>query len=407
MNSLAIDQLKRICAVAKGCDVKVGLYVGKEQQEALATEELNAPDKFGDMLTDRQQMAEHPPDVVITNYAMLDRVLTSRKHFPLVEKSVNTLRYIVLDELHTYRGSRAADLSFLLRRLRHLCAGQAKPPVIVGCSATLADFDGPLAEELKLYINELLAVHDFVSIQPTFESDEPWDSVEDIFLPPDLLGLSPVIRDQLRDGLQLVERLTGRRMSPLSLIPKGNGKESSVAASLRSTAVFRLIAERLRESCASLAELEDAIRISFPAVGEHARDLLRCYLTVIAFANHFRDETPPLLDFRVHMFLRELGGRLKMCIFCRSYHPGEEDHCPDCGAPHLFFVYGRSPRMAIAQVRDKRLSPSLSARKEGAKRDYFVLIDTEGGGQRGNGFILGRQTPTGSCFRRMLPATCR
>ena len=383
MNSLAIDQLKRIGLAAKRCGVTVGVYVGQEQQEAIAGETLDDPERFGDLLTARQQMTAHPPDILITNYAMLDRVLTSSKHFPLIEKSANTLRCIVLDELHSYRGSRAADLSFLLRRLRHLCAGQAKPPVLVGCSATLADFDGPLAEELSLYIDDLLGVRDFAAVQPTFEPDEPWDVVEPILPPQDFSCLSSTIKDQLNDGLRLVERLTERRMTSLSLLPRG--KESFVAASLRSTAVFRMISERLRESCANLAELENAIRVSFPAVGEHARNLLRSYLTAIAFANHFRDETPPLLDFRVHMFLRELGGQLKMCIFCHSYHPGEEDHCPDCCSPHLFFVYSQSPRKAIAQVRDKRLSPSLAGRKDGAaKRDYFVLIDPDGvsGGQR-------------------------
>jgi hypothetical protein len=395
-NALASDQLKRICAMAKGCDVKVGVYVGKEQQEAIAVEALDAPEQYGDLLTDRQQMAEHPPDVVITNYAMLDRVLTSREHFPLIEKSLNTLRHIVLDELHTYRGSRAADLSFLLMRLRHLCVGQAKPPVVVGCSATLADFDGPLAEELNLYIDELLGVRDFVAVQPTFEPDEPWDSAENIPPPNDLSNLSCTIQDQLNDGLGLVQQLTGQRMTAISL------EKGRAASALRKTAVFQLIAKRLRESSASLAELEEALLALFPSVAEGARDLLRCYLTAIAFVDSFRDGAQPLLDFRVHIFLRELGGRLKMCIFCRSYHPGEEDYCPDCGAPHLFFVYSQSPRRAIAQVRDKRLSPSLTARKDGAaKRDYFVLIDPDGvsGGQRfhlespnSDGFLLSPDT---------------
>jgi hypothetical protein len=379
MNALAGDQVKRIDAIARCSGVTVGMYVGKKRQGTKDGEWIEPEIYNSDglkLLTNHEEMIKRPPDILVTNYVMLDRMLTSRLHYPLLEKSKETLRYIVLDELHSYRGSCAADLSFLLRRLRHLCEDQAQSPVIVGCSATLADFDGPLAAEMRRYVTELLGIGDFEIVRPTFEYDQPFDDSAIVHQPPDQTEL-PSFVENVPESLKLVEKLTGRRMTRLSLISR-NG-EVGVFSALRNTAVFRLLANRLRRSSASLEELESLVRHEWPCSEEWARRLVQSYLTAIAFANSFRDKSPPLLDFRVHMFLRELSGYLKMCVFCQTYHPGEEDTCISCGASHLFFVYRHSPDKAVARVRDRRLCPSLvDCEQSESKRDYFVLVDPKG-----------------------------
>ena len=84
----------------------------------------------------RQEILADPPDIILTNYVMLELVLTrpeERKH--LVE-AAKDFRFLVLDEMHTYRGRQGADVALLVRRLRDACA--ADDVQVIGTSATMA-----------------------------------------------------------------------------------------------------------------------------------------------------------------------------------------------------------------------------------------------------------------------------
>lgn len=83
----------------------------------------------------RRAIIDAPPDILLTNYVMLELLLTRPHERKLVE-AMRGLRFLVLDELHTYRGRQGADVAMLLRRLRELCV--ANDLVHVGTSATMA-----------------------------------------------------------------------------------------------------------------------------------------------------------------------------------------------------------------------------------------------------------------------------
>jgi len=84
---------------------------------------------------EREQILQHPPDILLTNYVMLELILTRIEERRLVEHAGN-LRFLVLDELHTYRGRQGADVAMLVRRCRE--AFQSKSLHCVGTSATMA-----------------------------------------------------------------------------------------------------------------------------------------------------------------------------------------------------------------------------------------------------------------------------
>ncbi|MFW5628639.1 MAG: DEAD/DEAH box helicase [Candidatus Cloacimonadaceae bacterium] len=84
---------------------------------------------------DRKKIWENPPDIILTNYVMLELILTRPEEAKLVENCQN-LKYLVLDELHTYRGRQGADVAMLVRRTR-LATG-AHDLICVGTSATMA-----------------------------------------------------------------------------------------------------------------------------------------------------------------------------------------------------------------------------------------------------------------------------
>jgi superfamily II DNA helicase RecQ len=84
----------------------------------------------------RREILANPPDILLTNYVMLELVLTrpdERKH---LIRAAQGLRFLVLDELHTYRGRQGADVAMLVRRLRDACASEVLQ--VIGTSATMA-----------------------------------------------------------------------------------------------------------------------------------------------------------------------------------------------------------------------------------------------------------------------------
>jgi ATP-dependent helicase YprA (DUF1998 family) len=77
---------------------------------------------------------EYPPDILLTNYVMLELILTRATERRMLASKM--LQFLVLDELHTYRGRQGADVALLVRRVRdRLAAGEVQR---VGTSATLA-----------------------------------------------------------------------------------------------------------------------------------------------------------------------------------------------------------------------------------------------------------------------------
>jgi hypothetical protein len=85
---------------------------------------------------ERQEILANPPDILLTNYVMLELILTRVDERQLVQ-AAQGLRFLVLDELHTYRGRQGADVALLVRRTREACA--ATQLQHVGTSATIGE----------------------------------------------------------------------------------------------------------------------------------------------------------------------------------------------------------------------------------------------------------------------------
>ena len=125
MNALANSQLKEIERFIEQAHIPtalkpvVGRYTGQDSREA------------------RQQIAAHPPDILLTNFMMAELLLTRQDALDSqVIENARGLEFIVLDELHTYRGRQGADVAILVRRLRDRCTPD-KEPVCIGTSATM------------------------------------------------------------------------------------------------------------------------------------------------------------------------------------------------------------------------------------------------------------------------------
>jgi ATP-dependent helicase YprA (DUF1998 family) len=157
LNALANDQLyKRIVPLfverfrSKG--IRVGRYTGltrkgitrqNAEAEVLASDPFfseQPPHGLGwnsvplNWLLTREEMLSQPPHVLITNYAMLEHLLLFPKNAPLFQHAM--LRYLVLDEIHTYSGAQATEVAFLVRKLRRRLNLSAEAIRYIGTSAS-------------------------------------------------------------------------------------------------------------------------------------------------------------------------------------------------------------------------------------------------------------------------------
>ena len=69
------------------------------------------------VITDRDTLRRAPPDILLTNYKMLDHMLLNPGRADMWRLSAESLQYLVLDEFHTYDGAQGTDVAMLLRRL--------------------------------------------------------------------------------------------------------------------------------------------------------------------------------------------------------------------------------------------------------------------------------------------------
>ena len=95
---------------------------------------------------ERKEILANPPDILLTNYVMLELLMTRFGEQELIKRAEG-LKFMVLDELHMYRGRQGADVSMLVRRVRS--ATKSPEMLCVGTSATLAgaaDFEAQRVE---------------------------------------------------------------------------------------------------------------------------------------------------------------------------------------------------------------------------------------------------------------------
>lgn len=96
--------------------ISFGQYTGQEKQDV------------------RENIREKPPQILLTNYMMLELLLTRGQERGIRDAIYKNLKFLVFDELHTYRGRQGSDIAMLIRRIRAMCM---QPITCIGTSATL------------------------------------------------------------------------------------------------------------------------------------------------------------------------------------------------------------------------------------------------------------------------------
>ncbi|MEI6269087.1 MAG: DEAD/DEAH box helicase [Methylococcaceae bacterium] len=153
LNALINSQRDRLRAWTNTFEggVRFCLYNGNTPTNIQAANQNETPNE----ILSRALLRKEPPPLLVTNSTMLEYMLVRQDDAPILQKSQGKLRWIVLDEAHTYIGSQAAELSLLLRRVLHGFGVKSEDVRFIATSATIGDKDNA---SLQRYLADLAGI---------------------------------------------------------------------------------------------------------------------------------------------------------------------------------------------------------------------------------------------------------
>ena len=153
MNALANDQLNRLRGYLRGTGITFGRYTGDTRENDGEGRPDEAPPEE---CWSREAIRRRRPNLLITSYRMLEYLLVRRQDQPIFRPggAPTNLRYLVLDEVHTYDGALGAEVACLVRRLRGHLDLKGPALICVGTSATVGHHQ---ADAVCNFASELFA----------------------------------------------------------------------------------------------------------------------------------------------------------------------------------------------------------------------------------------------------------
>lgn len=280
LNALIANQRERLGQWLKPLDgdVRFCLYNGNTPEAA--KNPMGGRSSFE--VQDRKSLRLDPPPVLVTNPTMLEYMLVRHDDQPILDKSQGKLRWIILDEAHTYIGSQAAELSLLLRRVLHAFGTQAEQVRFVATSATLGDGQADSKEQLR----------DFLA---------------------DLAGVDPD-RVTVIEGSRRIPRLPVETLEAQAPLPAADQLEGLDAYArfqkLASSPQFRKLRDALSEE---VITLENASKLLKRSETDTLKLLDQARSAAPDAATVKEADSDPLLPLRAHYFLRTPAG-LWACV---------------------------------------------------------------------------------------------
>ncbi len=362
MNALAEDQRQRLGALAKrlgesdsAFKFTFGRYTGEtpedEHDHRREASRHRARRLLGEFVF-RSEMRASPPDILLTNYSMLEYLLLRPDDSPLFDGGHGaTWRFIVLDEAHQYRGAKGLEMGMLVRRLKdRLRRGGLEERL--RCIATSASLGGPedreaLARFAGELFDERFEARDIV-LGETADAPAPRDRR---LAPRTFVAIDRAIRARDASARTRIESAAAeiRVVADRDLDDRGL-LHRILSYDPRVDSFRRMIADQPVEPRVLAGKVFD---------DELApEDQLRAIESLASLAAWARDpesatepdEQAPLLNVRFHLFLRALEGAFvslhpeKVVRLSRGTSSSGEGHdeavfevalCRECGQHYL------------------------------------------------------------------------
>lgn len=320
MNALADDQLGRLRLLLAGTpEVTFGRYTGDTLEDI--NEEKRPKDTIHNERYTRREIRTNPPHILLTNFAMLEYLLLRPRDSEIFTD--NTLKFVVLDEAHSYSGAQGIEIALLMRRLQQYLLTEGQLLQFILTSATLGDEPDAVAKVLKF--SEDISGRPFrkENVLKGKTVDEFSDDLKPYLSRDDLLAIGDA-----SDGFSAwSEALSTPEAICMKLKDAGLdcGKPESRSISrilydlLCTSERLNKVHEICRKKPTRLIELCEILGLPVNHAGLRGVQWL---VTMGAFARRSPDSAP-LLPTRFHFFSRGLAGAT-ICLWKDC--PGKQNH---------------------------------------------------------------------------------
>ena len=356
MNALINSQHKALKTYAEnnpGIPIRFDCYTGQEKEEA------------------KKRIQDDPPHILLTNYVMLEYMMLRPTERVFTDANLAHLEFLVLDELHTYRGRQGADVAMLMRRLRER-SGNMKL-LNIGTSATLAS--GGKRDDRRRAAAEVAT--------KLFGTTIPPENVVDESLRRAILVPAPDTTAQLRTAVEAP--LPSQDLNTFIQSPLAAWTENAFGLDEEDGLLVRRKPISFREGVRQLAE---QCSLDEPTCTDKLRQLL-------ASGNALRnDMAEPVFAFRLHQFLAaggtvyatlESADKRYLTLEGQHYAPGDGGErllfplvfCRECGQEYYMVSWAGGEAGSITP----RL-PFLTSDEDDAadsRRGYVALNVSEDG----------------------------
>jgi len=339
------------------------------------TERLKAD--IPNLLNHREQIRSNPPQVLITNFSMLEYLLERPVDAPIFENA--RLKFLVLDEAHAYRGIQATEIAFLVRRLKDRLG--IENLTCIATSATLGkQGDTESENKVRKFASDLFG-EGFSEPNPIYGTPTP-----PVLQHP---GFSPTPPQYVKAAEALRLNRTADVRQHLG-VPNLQGNLSIVLT--HDVNLFRLRKDILSTKPTLLS---DASRLLWPGQPQ-AVEGIEALLEIAAVAKSDQSHED-LLPTRLHYFVRAQDG-LHICVHraCPGRHDGKpaffvsrkanpnvpEGECPDCyeagrKSQLIEVVSCRKCGYLFGALQDLGPRRAQTPDGDGAVKPYFDSFSTE------------------------------
>jgi DEAD/DEAH box helicase domain-containing protein len=406
LNALVNDQVERLVAWLHGqSNVTFVHYTGETPRESPG--ELEAQRDPCRLLT-RLEAQRNPPDILVTNYSMLEYLLCRPQDAPLFG---NALRTLVLDEAHLYNGSLATEIALLLRRVMLRCCVRPEDVLQIATSATLGGSDADLItfasdlfsknRALTFRVEGKTARRELPAVHERTRSLDPNLLVEFV----DALRLRPMLDHRsLLDDTDLCALVRDRATQLV---------EDSQLLDAQETKPTRLLASLLRQM-PELREVDELfwenhlLRAVIPLArvverlwGQQSAEGIRATIALLQLGAQGRErfEELPVLPHKLHLLVRA-PGEVSVCLNSACGGDGARmpghgaltldggQQCACCGGRLLTLarctrcgedlVAGVMPRSELYPVGQMRRARPNNARGAQLSDPKFFHVDMQG-----------------------------
>ncbi|WP_225226191.1 DEAD/DEAH box helicase [Komarekiella delphini-convector] len=321
-------------------------------------------------LTRKTEIQNNPPHILLTNYVMLELML-SRTHENKLVESAN-LKFLVLDELHTYRGRQGADVAILIRKLRQRSKSNDKL-LCIGTSATMSTVGS--REQRRQVVADVASKLFGIEIKASNVIDETLErSIQRSILTTDKL------RESISEGLpnESEQTLDNFKQHPLSYwIEMNFGLEDKEGHLVRRQPIT------LQEGAEKLAsESSDIVNADEEAFKRYYEQCLTILKQMFLWGSKTKG-----LAFRLHQFISQGGSvyatienREKRLLTLEGQYKTTEDRllyplvfCRECGQDYYVVRYNSDKGIVLPQLPTALDTPEDEDIKEG----YLTLDEPE------------------------------